>query len=212
VSPDDAPSFALSSSRLLSPSVSRGARARRSAAHRLVGLSVLPLALLPVLAQAAQPLALRNGLNRVDLDGDGRADLVVIARRENGNAHGFDVATFYIDGEHLQQIPLFDGNDEAQFATIGGGADCLLHDLRLLPGAAGEAVRLIRADRALGESYADAAEITFRWYTLRRNVADQDGVLEIGRPTYWFELVRTTRAARAYCDVRDAFEALIAAP
>ena len=50
--------------------------------------------LLPAFAQAAQPLPLNNGLNRVDFTGDGKPDLVTIAHRENYNAHGFDVVTF----------------------------------------------------------------------------------------------------------------------
>ncbi|MFZ5637739.1 MAG: carbapenem self-resistance protein CarG family protein [Pseudomonadota bacterium] len=170
----------------------------------LAGLFFL---LAPAFAGAAQPLPLLNGLNRVDLDGNGRADLVVIARRENGNAHGFDVVTFHIEDGELLQVPLFDGNDEAQFATVGGGADCLLHDLRLLPGAAGEPVALIRADRTFGESYADAAEVTFTWYALRRN---SDG--EIGRPAWWFERVRRTKADKPHCDVGEAFDALFATP
>lgn len=156
--------------------------------------------LLPAFAQAAQPVPLHNGLNRVDFTGDGKPDLVTIARRENYNAHGFDVVTFQADDGGLLQVPLFDGDDETQFATIRGGADCVLHDLRLVPGRAGEPATLIRADRALGESYADAAEVTFTWYALRRNA---DG--EVGRPTWWFERVRTTNAKRPYCDVGDAF-------
>lgn len=163
-------------------------------------LACLALLLLPAFVQAAQPLPLRNGLNRVDFTGDGKPDLVTIARRENYNAHGFDVVTFQADDGALLQVPLFDGDDEIQFATIRGGADCVLHDLRLVPGGAGEPATLIRADRALGESYADAADVTFTWYALRRNA---DG--EVGRPTWWFERVRTTNAKRPYCDVGDAF-------
>ncbi len=172
---------------------------------RLVCLAALACLLSPAFAHAAQPLPLRNGLNRVDFTGDGSADLVVIARRENGNAHGFDVVSFHVEDGALLQVPLFDDDHEAQFATIRGGADCVLHDLRLLPGAPGEPATLIRADRAPGESYADAAEVTFTWYALRRNA---DG--EVGRPIWWYERVRETKADKAYCDVGEAFDALFA--
>ena len=174
---------------------------------RLARLAALACLLSPAFAHAAQPLPLRNGLNRVDFTGDGRTDLVIIARRENGNAHGFDVVSFHVEDGDLLQVPLFDGDREAQFATVHGGADCVLHDLRLLPGATGEPATLIRADRALGESYADAAEVTFTWYALRRNV---DG--EVGRPAWWFERVRETKADKAHCDVGDAFDALLTTP
>lgn len=61
----------------------------------------------PVVGQVAQPdstttpsfagmrvLPLRNGPNRLDLDGDGRFDEVFVGRRENFNAHDFSVYTF----------------------------------------------------------------------------------------------------------------------
>ena len=158
---------------------------------------------LPALAQAAAPVALENGLNRIDFTGDGRADLVVVAHRENFNAHGFDVASFHVeDGDTLLQVPLFDGDDERQFATVSGGADCTLHDLRLLPGKPGEPMTLVVADRALGDSYADPNTVTFTWYALRTNDAG-----DIGVPRYRFARTRTTQADKPYCDVGDAFEA-----
>lgn len=158
---------------------------------------------LPALAHAAAPVALENGLNRIDFTGDGRADLVVVAHRENFNAHGFEVVTFHVeDGDTLLQVPLFDGDDERQFATVSGGADCTLHDLRLLPGKPGESMTLVVADRALGDSYADPNTVTFTWYALRTN-ADGD----VGYPQYRFERTRTTQATKPHCDVGDAFDA-----
>lgn len=161
------------------------------------------LFLLPAFAQAAAPVSLKNGMNRVDFTGDGRADLVVVAHRENFNAHGFEVVTFHVeDGDTLLQVPLFDGDDERQFATISGGADCTLHDLRLLPGKAGEPMTLIVADRALGDSYADPNTVTFTWYALRTNAEG-----DVGYPQFRFQRTRTTQAKQAFCDVGDAFDA-----
>lgn len=162
------------------------------------------LFLLPAFAQAAAPVSLKNGMNRIDFTGDGRADLFVVAHRENFNAHGFDVVTFLVeDGDTLLQVPLFDGDDERQFATISGGADCTLHDLRLLPGKAGEPMTLIVADRALGDSYAEPNTVTFTWYTLRTN-AESD----VGYPQFRFQRTRTTQAKQPFCDVEDAFDAM----
>lgn len=161
------------------------------------------LACFPAFVQAAVPAPLDNGLNRIDFTGDGRADLVVVAHRENFNAHGFEVVTFHVeDGDTLLQVPLFDGDDERQFATISGGADCTLHDLRLLPGQAGEPMTLVIADRALGDSYADPNTVTFTWYALRTNAEG-----DVGHPQFRFERTRTTRAGKPFCDVGDAFDA-----
>jgi len=166
---------------------------------RLPVLCMLLLA--PMVAQAAAPVSLKNGMNRIDFTGDGRADLVVVAHRENFNAHGFEVVTFHVeDGDTLLQVPLFDGDDERQFAAISGGADCTLHDLRLLPGQAGEPMTLVIADRALGDSYADPDTVTFTWYALRTNG-------DVGYPQFRFERTRTTQASKRFCDVGDAFDA-----
>jgi hypothetical protein len=159
------------------------------------------LVLLPAFAQAAAPVSLKNGMNRIDFTGDGRADEVIVAHRENFNAHGFEVVTFHVeDGDTLLQVPLFDGDDERQFATISGGADCTLHDLRLLPGTAGAPMTLIVADRALGDSYADPNTVTFTWYALRTNG-------DVGYPQFRFARTRTTQAKTPFCDVGDAFDA-----
>lgn len=165
--------------------------------------AVCLLVLVPAFAQAAAPVSLQNGMNRIDFTGDGRTDLVVVAHRENFNAHGFEVVTFLVeDGDTLLQVPLFDGDDERQFATISGGADCTLHDLRLLPGKAGVPMTLVIADRALGESYADPNTVTFTWYSLRTNAEG-----DVGYPQFRFERTRTTQVKQPFCDVGEAFDA-----
>lgn len=147
------------------------------------------------------PLQLSNGENRLDFTGDGKPDLVMIAHRANFNAHGFDVVTFYtqdadpVEGGSWTIVPLFVGTDESQHVTVGGGADCLLHDFRLFQGM------LIVADREVGDSFADPAKVTFTYYELRRNSGG-----EIGWPLYRFEKVRSQPAAKPYCDVEDAFK------
>lgn len=152
-------------------------------------------------SETKAPLMLRNGENRVDFTGDGEADLVMIARRANYYAHGFDVVTFYAQdrepdgGGPWTIVPLFAGTEEKLYVTVGGGADCTLHDFRLFQGS------LVVAERELGESYADPAPVTFKFYDLRRN---SDGA--VGWPLYRFEQVRTEAAKKAYCDVEEAFE------
>jgi hypothetical protein len=42
------------------------------------------------------------GANRVDFNNDGLEDLVVLARRENFNAHGFDIASFFPNSRRIK--------------------------------------------------------------------------------------------------------------
>jgi len=150
-----------------------------------------------------------NGPNKLRLQG--HEVTAVMASRENFNAHGFTVVTFYLhdkgdDGkEDWQLLPVFEKQNgeehERQSVTISGGADCVLHDFRLLSASDGRPTLLIVADRDLGESYADDAAVHFDYYELAQN---EDAVP--GWPAFYFRAKRTTTAHAKYCDVNDAFD------
>jgi len=150
---------------------------------------------------------LRNGANAVDLLGNGSRGSVIVGRRENYNAHGYSLATFYTlarvrEGTptlwHL--IPLFAMTPVTDGVSTAEGADCILQDMRLVRLRRGGPVTLIVARRDVGETYASLAPVRFSVYELRRN---DDG--EAGWPLYRFELQGTIRARRPYCDVNEAF-------
>jgi hypothetical protein len=146
-----------------------------------------------------------NGTTQVDILGDGSAGQVIVGTRQNFNAHGFDVVAFYVkavtnsDGTAWNIIPVIDGSDEKLSLAVSGGADCLLHDVRLVRTTGERYATLVVADRELGESFGDAAEVTFTFYGLMKN---EDG--EPGRPLYYFSKARVSKASRAYCDVGEA--------
>ena len=128
---------------------------------------------------------------------------VVIGHRENFNAHGFEVASFFIAGDKppsLDLMSFWDGDKESLHQITTGGADCLLHDFRLLRSSKGAPAMVAVADREMGESYADKAKVSFRFYRLAQNTEGLPG-----RPTYSFELVKTEKAKASYCDVGEAF-------
>ena len=89
-------------------------------------------------------LALHNGLNRIDLLGDGKQGIVFVARRENFNPHGHSSITFYIRASassaffsmpvawHI--VPFFGQTEEdyTELLQTVQGADCTLADLRLI--------------------------------------------------------------------------------
>ncbi len=163
---------------------------------------------LAMAAPALQAIPLPNGPTPVDFTGKGMKGLAMLAHRENFNAHSFEVLTLYFsvkDGsgskaaEHLEILPVFDGNDEKLTLTAGGGADCMLHDFRLVRHSGRKAVELVVARREPGSSFADSAPVEFRHYALKTNEE-----ADPGRPSYYFELASTQKSKRSYCDVGEA--------
>lgn len=146
---------------------------------------------------------LHRGLNNLDLGYAGRQFSVAIAHRENFNAHSFDVVTVYLrsgdPSKGLDILGFWDKNHEELTLHVSGGADCLLHDFRLLRSTRGTAPMLVVADRPLLTSYADNEPVSFRFYVLKQNTAGL-----AGEPPYWFDLVETQTSKGAYCDVGAA--------
>ncbi|GLQ95152.1 carbapenem self-resistance protein CarG family protein [Dyella acidisoli] len=175
----------------------------------LVGASVFAVAQ-PALAGQfgdARPVPLTNGFNHVTLDG--HAATVIVADRENYNAHGFSVATIYMEGPSDRQagnvlniVPAFprdSGKPEILQLTTSGGADCVLHDYRLLTSSRSQGAWLVIAERDFGQTYVDAEPVHFDVYRLQEN---KDG--SIGRPPVYFQFDRRIEASKPYCDVDDA--------
>ncbi|HEY4210201.1 MAG TPA: hypothetical protein VGM84_01860 [Steroidobacteraceae bacterium] len=141
------------------------------------------------------------------LSGGGEGATVVLARRENFNAHGYDVATLYIETREQDEspalftiVPIFTSGAERLELAAAGGADCRLNDFRLVHRTGADA-ELIIASRPLGSSYADPAAVKFEYYLLKHNTSRV-----IGRPDFYFEWQRAVMAKKMYCDVNEAFD------
>jgi hypothetical protein len=151
-----------------------------------------------------------NGVNTITLLGE--PAMAVRAWRENYNAHGFDVVSFYVRDKAAGEkafwnvVPVFGqvlkgDTAERLEITVGGGADCVLHDFRLLRSGDDKHVMLVIAQRDMGESFADAAPVHFTWYDLVRNEEEAPG-----DPWLSFRQTRVTQAMKPYCDVEDALD------
>lgn len=170
-------------------------------------------ALLPLSKGKVIPLS--NGITTLDITGQQSEGMAILAHRENFNAHGFDVLSLYIKTvyEVSQKtiwsiIPVFDGDEDSKdfkerpTINVGGGADCFLHDFRLVRDSESGPLRLIIAERLLAnEGYAGTSTVTFSFYELRYNQGNS-----IGRPVYYFERTGQSKAKRKYCDVEEAFK------
>jgi len=158
-------------------------------------------------------LKLYNGLNAIDLLGDGHRGQVVVSRRENFNAHGFSTALFQLRASarpsdstsavEWHVVPFFGPDhpaDGSELFRTTEGTDCMLGDLRVFRRGRGRPVEIVIAHRAFGASYTDSAAVRFEFYVLRTNEEGTTGI-----PAYYFQHVRTVRASQRYCDVNDAF-------
>jgi hypothetical protein len=155
-------------------------------------------------------LPVNNGVNQLTLLGE--PAMAVRAWRENYNAHGFDVVSFYVRDKAAGEkafwnlVPMFGQVAKADISehleiTVGGGADCVLHDFRLLRSDDDKRVMLVIAQRDMGDSFADAAPVHFTWYDLTKNEDEAPG-----EPWLYFRQTRTSQATKPYCDVEEAFD------
>jgi hypothetical protein len=152
-----------------------------------------------------------NGVNAVDFGPAGTHGTVLLGWRENFNAHGFGVATFYLKNpkgavsvlqrdDMLGLVSVWDGLKEELTVTTSGGADCVLRDFRLLISNQHKPSLLVLAVRKMDESYVEENSVTFKTYTLKQNIEQMPGP-----PTYYFDLTEQRTARRKYCDVEKAF-------
>jgi hypothetical protein len=123
-------------------------------AFTLVG--ALALAGVPALAIDLQDYAavkLHRGINNVELGVAGQHATVVVGHRANWNAHSFDVTTIYLSGgspaSGFDIVGVWDDQKESLYLSTSGGADCLLHDFRLLRSVRGAPPAVVVADRQL---------------------------------------------------------------
>ena len=185
-----------------------------------IALAVLTMTCAPAFALPDQSkefknfkvIGLKNGPNTVDINGDGSDDLIFIAWRENYNAHGFDIFTFYIKftsdinpKESWHLVPFFNskGVPDKLSLTTAMGADCMLSDVRVVRSGSDRKapVAVVIGVRELGNSYADDASVQFLVYELKSNKDEIPG-----EPPFYFEHVKTIQAKRKYCDINEAFE------
>jgi len=157
-------------------------------------------------------ITLMNGLNQVDMNGDGTKDMIFVAWRGNYNAHGYSLFTFYVDFPNEQQpekhwhvVPFPDEKSlplKEAISTVEG-ADCVLQDIRVLRSTSQKnaPVIIIIGQREFGESYADETSVKFTVLELKHN---EEG--NPGDPPFQFEQKRIIEGKKTYCDINRAFQ------
>jgi hypothetical protein len=148
-----------------------------------------------------------NGINYLDLDGDGEKDVVVKGYRNNISAHVFSVISFYLSRKvdsqekfrRLDIISIESPDKEEYQLFTHEGADCILRDFRLVKIKNSKKVYLIKAERYLSgeKTYADKDTIKFAIYELQYDDLED---------RFFFNKINEFKATRKYCDVNVAFK------
>lgn len=149
--------------------------------HLLKAVFVLGVLLLKPAYSGEKPrfIKLENGVNYIDLDGDGKKDIVIKAWFENFTAHGHYLYAFIINrpdnpsGENWLVVPIASEKAlEDSFRTVQG-ADCVIRDVRLID--RDNKVELIISERPLEESFYESKKVTFYRYELKEDTGGVPG-------------------------------------
>jgi len=152
---------------------------------------------------------LKNGINYLDINGDGKQDIIMKGYRGNITAHSFSVYSIYVY-KKLERGDLC----EWQIVSLGGGgglggddiskyvisthqgADCDLRDIRLARFNKNSPYYLVIADRPIGESYIDSQKVKFTFYKL---------IYLEDESRFVYEKDKELFSKNKYCDVTEAF-------
>jgi len=149
----------------------------------------------------AGSLRIKNGLDNIDIDGDGTKDIVMNGYRGNITAHDFNVYSFYIYLNKILNIVAISDSDDVSMEKYNivthKGADCILKDIRLFKNKGEKAYHLVIAEREFGETYVDEKKVTFSFYKL--DYDDDD-------TRFVFRKYGEVKSKNNYCDVELAFK------
>ena len=159
----------------------------------------------------AEIVELKNGVNSVDLDGDGTLDMVIRARNHSlGAGRHRDTLIFFVKvdtGEGWEwNLIEFDKPSSRGFTghfSAYGDDECMSRDLRLLISGDDQRGRLtlILAIRELGRHVYDDDRVRFFLYELVDTNIPK--ILDFQRYEFFLKQVITTE--RKFCDVGKAF-------
>lgn len=167
-------------------------------------------------------VTLNDGVNYIDINNDGRKDMVIKSWYENNNAHGYYMYLFLINNPEADttkhpnesepegyQKPIqwliapFEGakGDILDSLHSFQGADCVLHDIHLRRDK-DRKFEIIIANRPLVDNFAEEGQkVTFSRYEF---VNDNEGLA--GFPPFRFVYKDKVTTRRPYCDANEAFE------
>lgn len=166
-----------------------------------------------------EPISLSSGVNRISrFAPDGRDGLIVLAWRDNGNAHGYDLALVMLEpmpgaGWNVVAIAPMDqdaGRVEDTLRDAPHTGDDVVRSFRFARGKVdGEAATLLfvaTRDLDVGAGIPGPSLVTFEVYRLARNDGD------VGMTRDFFDPIQRTHSPTRFCNAEMALSRVFGLP
>lgn len=156
------------------------------------------------LRDITEVVEVKNGVNYIDINGDGIKDIVISGHRHNITAHSFQVYSMYINDPIQVENKIYKwqivainekGKEDYTLYTIEG-ADCVLKDIRFIKLNRDKKYYLVVAERDLSKSFAEEDYVKFKFYELFKDDLEN---------RYVYKKISEKQSSKKYCDVNDAF-------
>lgn len=148
-------------------------------------------------------LDLDYGINRIDVNGDGREDLILRARWDVATAHPADRYSIILDlpqkdfSERFYEVGIED--DLTTGILTFEGADCVLTGYVFILN--NNRLMVYKYHREIGKGFAEREKVRRTTYALvSRELHDDGGV---GYSPYYLKKIKETILDGVWCDVRD---------
>uniref|UniRef100_A0A7C2V6F9 VCBS repeat-containing protein n=1 Tax=Hydrogenobacter sp. TaxID=2152829 RepID=A0A7C2V6F9_9AQUI len=156
-------------------------------------------------------IQIKNGTNYIDLNGDGRKDMVISGHRSHITTHRFQAYTIYIYRPEYKVenksykwhiVAISDDPKDVSKETYSiftkEGADCVLRDIRFVRLKGESLPFLVVAERLFTskDTYASRNFVIFKFYKL---------FLDDVEDRYVYKKTCELKSKKKYCDVNKAF-------
>lgn len=147
-------------------------------------------------------MSVPNGITSLDFNEDGVQEIIVGAQRDNFNAHGFSVFSFYKEDKDgvLHVIPLESpgntGGSFDYFLQTAHGAECTVRNVYFMGDV------LLVAHKSATVPVCEEGSVLFLFYRMVENTESAPGL-----PRWYFELFQQKESRGSFRDVDAAIKA-----
>ncbi|MDX5630760.1 MULTISPECIES: spore coat protein CotH [unclassified Brenneria] len=157
-------------------------------------------------AEEHSNVLLRDGINRIDLNGDGVDDLLLRAVFDNNTSHPVNTLTIFIKdrrgNDNIVPVPDDAGFTWVDFSLSASVIKVTDYALYKEKGRYYMVSANKISDKRSGEDISDALPVRFVRYELKENDDDP------GVPAYFWDYISASVTAKKYLSVDDAFPEL----
>ncbi len=153
-------------------------------------------------AKTIKPAKLKDGVNYIDINGNGRQDIVVIAQFDNNTSHVNRAMTIYMrkpdGGYSIVPVPNDSGFSWFDFSLSASVTQ--ISSYRLYP--VGKVYQVVRADKVIGGKYGDDAAERLPVKFIRYALVESHTIP--GQPIYTWQELASWVSGKHYDDADQA--------